>query len=159
MANPPPLPPGPPEKPTVQLPKVPDWAVELILSVKSGFRGVDERLDTLETNLDIQGNTVRDVAKRMTALEERVVGIESRQHATSIRARQSTDNDLKHDAAIGVIISDVNELKASQAVQLAILEKWQASASKIAANPIVRSIATMVGAAVLTWLASHGGVK
>jgi hypothetical protein len=38
-----------------------------------------------------------------------------------------------------------------------MLTKLTVSASKIAANPIVRSVAVMLGTALMTWLASHQG--
>lgn len=95
-----------PEQPaTVQLPKVPEWAIELTKSVKEGFARVEERLDNVETNLDLQGATVRDVAKRMTSLEERTNVLENARTKNSERAKGESAVNLKQDAAIANIIT------------------------------------------------------
>ncbi len=156
--------PMPPQPSTVQLPAVPAWAIELTRSVREGFAGVDARLDTIEANVELQGGTTRDVAKRMTGLEERVQHIEERQHTTSVRIKEPSEHDLEtqRDLAVEIVArkklaTDVEAIKADTAAQTVILTKLETAASKFAANPIVRSIAVMLGTAILTWLAAHGG--
>lgn len=141
----------PEKKITVKLEEVPPWASELTVFVKSGFADLHERLDTMATNVDIQGDTVRDVAKRMTAMEERQNAADSRAANNSERAKAMGEvqtsaglKDDKHDAAIAVLHQKVDRV-------LAIIERLD----KIAANPLVRRIAYLVGAAVLAYLTAH----
>ncbi len=51
----------------------------------------------------------------------------------------------------------VDAIAAESSAQTVMLTKFTTDASKIFANPIVRSIAVMLGTAILTWLAAHGG--
>lgn len=137
---------GPPRQPTtVQMQAPPDWAIALSEKVAQGFNSVNARLDTIETNVEIQGHTAQDLAKRMTNLEERAGKIEDRQASNSMRARSASQVDMTHDAAIA-------ELKQKVDASLAILERLD----KVAANPMVRRVAYAVGVALLAWLSAKG---
>lgn len=130
---------------------MPQWAAELSIAVKSGFAHVNERLVAMDANIDLQGDTTRDVAKRMTALEERQNTIEARLSNHSDRAKAAVLTDDKHDAAIALLNSklDINTSKTEQV--LAIAERLD----KVAAHPMVRRVAYAVGLALLAWLAAH----
>lgn len=90
----------PPEKPTTQLPAVPQWAIELTTSVKTGFAAVNERLDTLESNVDLTQSAMQDVTRRTTAQDDRITRIEERLTSNSLRAKQSTETDLAQAAEL-----------------------------------------------------------
>lgn len=85
----------PPEKPTVELERPPAWAISMMERQQEGFTAIENRLDTMETNLDLQGDTTRDVAKRMTGVEERLTKVEERQTSASMRAKQPSDVDIQ----------------------------------------------------------------
>lgn len=144
----------PPEKPTTQLPAVPQWAIELTMNVKQGFAAVESRLDVMESNLELQGGSVVDIGKRLTSIESRVGEAEARLNNGSLRAKELSGVDLKHDAAIAQLVTDVAEVKATNEKQLAILTKLE----NVAANPMVRRIAYALGTLILGYLAAKGVV-
>ena len=53
----------PPEKPTVKMEQVPDWAVKLSMDVKTGFATVDAKID--EVKADVARQIRRPVATRI----------------------------------------------------------------------------------------------
>ena len=122
--------------------------------MKNGFQSINSRLDTIETNQEIQGDTVRDVAKRMTETEIRISKFEDRANLNSLRAKHTSDVDLKHDAAISSIMTDVANLKETQTTQLDILKRLDA----VAANPMVRRIAYILASTTLSYLAIKGWI-
>lgn len=142
----------PPEKKTVEFARPPDWAIALTEKVTTGFAAVESRLDTMETNIEIQGDSVKNIAGRMTSLEARVGRVEERQETNSVRAKSTTETDHQQDAAIAQILVDVQGLKETQTTQLAILHRLDA----IAANPMVRRVAYAIGGAVLAYLSAKG---
>ena len=97
-------------------------------------------------------NLVLEVGQRVSTLEgaERLREERARKHSGGI-ARVS-ENDSKQDAAIGVLVTDVANLKETQATQLAILRRLDA----VAANPMVRRVAYAVAVAVLGYFAATG---
>lgn len=123
----------------------PDWAIALTERVTQGFTSVNQRLDTIESNVDLQGVTVRDVQQRMTAQETRMNALEDRQASNSMRVKDGSKVDLAHDAAIAELKTKVDE-------SLAILTRLD----KVAANPMVRRVAYAVGVALLAWLSAKG---
>lgn len=154
------------EKPTVELEKPPTWAISLSEKVNTGFQAVNARLTGIETNQEIQGDTVRDLAKRMTAQEERANKQDERLANTSQRVREPSAHDLETAKALAdeiaartALAAKVDTIDVKTDAQTEILNRLEKGAAKLAANPIVRSIAVMLGTAALTWLAAHGGVK
>ena len=146
----------PDEKKTVEIEKPPPWAIKLTERVSNGFQAVNARLDTMEANIDLQADTTRDVAKRMTSLEERQNALETRQATQSLRAKTNSQADLKHDAAIADLVTKTDALAAQTATSLAILERLD----KIARDPMVKRVgkaaALAVWVALTLWLSSHG---
>lgn len=139
---------------------LPAWATEFRASLERGFADVVGRLDKLELSLDTQSSTVNDVARRLSALETRVGEVEDRQDAHSVKTLEMKARaeavDKAHEAAIATLSGKVDALVTSQERQLAILEKLEKGASALFGNPMVRSVLTMLGTAILTWLASKG---
>lgn len=128
-------------KTTVEMAAPPDWAIALTKKVVDGFTAVEKRLDAIETNVDLQGNTVRDVQQRMTAQEARLNGVEDRVTNASLRVRQGSQVDVSHDAAIA-------DLKQKMEDALGILTELRG----VAANPLVRRVAYAAGTVVLLYL-------
>lgn len=129
---------GPPKQPTtVQLPAVPDWAIELTKSVKSGFQTVNQRLDTIETNQDLQGATVRDLQQRMTLME-------TRQANNSERVRGASEVDLKHDAAIASLIQKVDAIAEKPDTAALVLAEMKKAATTPTGQKVLGSLATLV---------------
>ena len=131
------------EKKTVEFEKVPAWAVALKESVDEGFR-------ELRGDISLVANDVTLVKERVAIVESRVGVVESRQDSNSMRAKEMSGVDMKHDAAIAQLVTDVAEVKATNEKQLAILTKLES----VAANPMVRRIAYALGTLILTYLAA-----
>lgn len=154
---------GMPAQPsTVQLPAVPPWAIELTRSVKDGFQGVNARLDTVETNLDLQGQQGVDLGKRMTTLETRVGNIEERQNTGSLRVKQESQTNLNQDAAIAQIITEQAEAKKrDEATQAALAKNTDLTqkgvdlAKTAAKNPVVLALLIALASYVTSWLGHH----
>jgi uncharacterized phage infection (PIP) family protein YhgE len=123
---------GPDNRPTAQLPAVPDWAVELTKSVKSGFAEV-------KADLSLVANDVTVVKDRVTVVESRVGALEESRKATSIRVRESQASDLEHAAQLAQLSANFQELIAKQT---------EAQTSEIAAL-VQRAAATPQGQKLL----------
>lgn len=154
----------PPEKPTVELAKPPDWAIALSEKVATGFARQDDRLNNIERSVDIAVQDGKENNKRVTLLEVRFDELERRAATTSMRVKEPSSHDLEAKKALAdevdarkALADKVDALDAKTDAQTAMLTKLTDGASKLAANPIIRSIATMLGTAILTWLAAHGG--
>lgn len=123
-------------KTTTELQAPPDWAIALTQKVVSGFADVEKRLDGLETNIDLQGSTVRDVQKRMTAQEDRMNELERRQAHQSDRVRDTSKADLAHDAAIAEIRASVAALAERPDTGAQVLAAVEAMSQR----PVLRRI-------------------
>lgn len=153
----------PPEKVTTQLPAVPEWAVELTRTTKDGFRAVRADLEL--------------VANDLSLVKERVTIIETWRNDQDLRASRNSNRvkdlaeatshvDLTHEAKLAAEIVERQRVARDGAETRAIVEKLQAEMSlqtailarldKVASNPLVKTIATALGTAILTWLASKG---
>lgn len=105
---------------TVQMPAVPDWAIELTKTVKSGFAGVDNRLDRMETTVDTLVEDGKTSNQRMTRLEVRMDQHEERAKTNSMRVKQSSEVDMQHDAAIALLHEKVDALASKESVLAAV---------------------------------------
>jgi hypothetical protein len=148
---------------TVQLPAVPPWAIELTRSVKDGFQGVNARLDTVETNLDLQGQQGVDLGKRMTTLETRVGNIEERQNTGSLRVKQESQTNLNQDAAIAQIITEQAEAKKRDtATQAAVAQNTRITQEirdvvvGVATNKKVIFVGKVLFGLAMAYAAAHG---
>lgn len=130
----------------------PTWVKELKTGIADGVRVIDNRLDSIEANQDLQREAVRAIAARVSDTSERLDRIELRQNNSSIRAAASSEIDIKHDAAIAKLMSEIEALSAAHEKQLAILLKLE----KVAENPLVRKLAYAIGMALMAYLASKG---
>jgi hypothetical protein len=127
---------GPHYKTTTEIAPPPAWAIELSKSVHQGFADVEKRLDTIEANVDLQGSTVRDVQKRMTAQEDRMLEFERRQATQSERVRDTSKADMAHDAAIAEIRTAVSALAERPDTGAQVL----AAVESLSQRPVLRRI-------------------
>jgi hypothetical protein len=153
----------PPEKPTVRMEQVPDWAVALSQSVNVGFRSVNERLDKLEGSDKSISDEVQRLSRDVVDLradgrrfDEDIRRLSERTKDTSARASQG---DLEQASQLAqekvareALAAEVADLKATNATQLAILGRLD----KVASNPLVKTLGAMLATALITYLATHG---
>jgi hypothetical protein len=125
--------------------KPPAWASALQQTMSDGFTAVEKRLDIIEANVELQGGSMQDLARRMTAAEERIGKTEERGRNDSVRAKAMSDVDMAHDAAIASLHEKVDNLTAIGGQIL-----------KVAGNPTVRRVGQALAFALLAWLASKG---
>ena len=153
----------PPEKVTTQLPAVPEWAVELTRTTKDGFRAV-------RADLELVANDLSLVKERVTIIETWRNDQDQRLNRNSNRVRDLADTTSHVDLTVQAVKSEaivkqmeqdrkiaethtmVEAVKAETAQQTAILARLD----RVASNPLVKTVATAIGTAVLTWLASKG---
>lgn len=135
----------PAEKPTVEIARPPDWAIALTEKVVNGFDHLNDRLDTVESNLDIQGASVREVSQRVTRMEQWKDDIEDRLRSNSQRARSASEVDATHDAAIAELHKKVDHLTSG-------IDKLVT----VTGNPTVRKVAYALATALLGYLAAKG---
>jgi hypothetical protein len=153
----------PTEKVTTQLPAVPEWAVELTRTTKDGFRAV-------RADLELVANDLSLVKERVTIIETWRNDQDQRLNRNSNRVRDLADTTSHVDLTVQAVKSEaivkqmeqdrkiaethtmVEAVKAETAQQTAILARLD----KVASNPLVKTVATALGTAILTWLASKG---
>lgn len=145
----------PPEKPTVEIQRPPDWAIALSEKVSIGLDKLEAKVDNLTDSVDVLQHDAKDTRLRLGRMERELDEVKDRQTKNSMRAQQGTDADMAHEAAIAALVVDVAALKETQAKQLAILEHL----NRVAANPMVRRVAYAVGSALLAYLAAKGYLR
>lgn len=127
-------------KTTVEMQAPPDWAIQLTKKVVDGFAEVDKRLDAIETNVDIQANTMRDLQQRVTAQDARLSAIDERVAKASLRVTQTSEADLSHESAIAEIRTEVRKLAERPDTGAQVL----AAVDKLAEKPLVRRVGTVL---------------
>lgn len=150
----------PPEQPpTRELPKVPEWAIELTKSVKSGIAEVRADISLVSNDLGI-------LKQRVSIIEGLRVEDEHRLLKLSGGVRGLSGTDLQHEAELAqeraareagdkareVLTVKVDALAATNQAQLDILKQL----ARVASNPLAKTLAAMLATALVTWLASHG---
>lgn len=134
----------PPEKPTVELPKVPEWAIELTKSVKSGISDIRSDMDDVKGNVEMLVGQGRAMAKWRGEMEEWRAEVNVAISRNSSRVRGVSANDLSQEAKLGEFIAWRNNVEAdlgatkslaTTAVQMAeaIAKKTDAQSETIAA--------------------------
>ncbi len=169
--------PGPDYRPTSKLEQVPAWAIaltekmnQLTTTTATGFSSIESRLDTVESNLDIQGGSMRELSKRMTRIEDWKDGVDSRLDQGSLRAKTTSEVDLKHESNFGTVFTRLD----TQDKKLETLEANQVEAAKERAetagyvkevrdsvvgvinNPKVRALAKALWGLAMAYAAAKG---
>lgn len=152
----------PPQPKTKEIPAARPEDI-LLAEVRNGFRAINTRLDTLE-------GVDRDIAGEVSRMGREIVDLraDGRRHEDDIRRlsdrtkethASASNADMGQAAALAdektareALAAKVDELSATNAAQLAILNRID----KLASNPLVKTIATVIGTAFLTWAASRG---
>ena len=135
-----------PEQPkTTQLPAVPQWAVELMAGMTKGFKETNANLELVATDLGVLKERVGILESERTKLSGGVRGLST---TDAEQAAQLAQERMAREA----IAAEVADLKATQALQLAILARLD----KVASNPTVKVLGGMLLTALVTWLASKG---
>lgn len=153
------LPKPPDAKPTVELPKVPDWAIELTKSVKLGFVTVNDRLDKV-VDEGIEANTrLTRIEVRVENAEQRIGDVEGRTGKASLAVRAASQVDLEQAAQLAqersareALATKVQKLDDKQDVQLALLQQLV----KLTEKPVVKLVFTSIGTAILGYLSARG---
>lgn len=145
----------PQEKPTVPFEAPPAWAIEMAQKQAAGFENVNKRLDTIETNVDLQAATVRDLQQRVTRTEEK-----QDKSSLPVKVDRVTQNDGKQDLALAALSTkvdvlatevetvktDVGTVKSETTAQTAMLAKI----TGLLDTPMAKRIGQAVGILVLT---------
>jgi len=146
---------GPDNRPTAQLPAVPDWAVELTKSVKSGFAEV-------RADLSLVANDVTVVKDRVTVVEQRVATLEESRKNTSMRVRESQSTDMEHAAQLAQLSAKFEEAIAAQTKaqtsEIAALVKQAAATPQ--GQKILNALVGFIVVALTVatgYLMAHGG--
>jgi hypothetical protein len=148
---------GPDNRPTHQLPAVPEWAIELTKSVKSGFAHVENRIDSLDGKVDTLTHGLGTVTDEVSTIKVDFAEFKGATNAKfekhSIPIREASQTDMRHDAAIGSLVSDMADVKKRLASEgddslSAELKKAVVDAAKPWAPRIVAALCVAVLAAI-----------
>lgn len=145
-------PPMPEQPTTTSLPQVPPWAIELTRTMKIGFAKVDVIANDLE---EVRG---------------RVVDLEAARKDHSIKAKSTSQNDMRQDSAIATIVTRVESIEANQKTaaeehsktksliesNTATTERIEKAVTTVFNSPLVKAITWALWVALAGWLASKG---
>lgn len=146
----------PPPRPTVSLPAVPQWAIEMMQATKAGIAEIradvaDARAET-RADVGLVSNDLGLLKTRVSIIESLRVEDEARTVKLSGGVRGLSSSDLAHEARIAELGTKVDDLAKTNATQLAILSRLD----KVASNPVVKTIVTILVTILGTWAASKG---
>ena len=136
----------PPEQPkTVDMPKVPQWAIEMTMAMKDGFRQTNANIELVSSDLGVLKSRVDILETERTKLSGGVRGLST--------SNAEQDAQLAQErAAREALAKQVEALTTMQQTQLDILGRLD----KVASNPLFKTIVTILGTAFATWAASKG---
>lgn len=124
---------------------------------------VDERFDRVVTTVDMLVEDGKTSNMRMTKLELRLDGYEQRAETNSLRVRQSSEVDLKHETAIGTIASDVTvvkgeieEFRKELKVNSESTEVIKKAVTNVMSSPQVKALGWALWLALTAWLTTKG---
>lgn len=137
---------------TVQLPAVPEWAIELTKSVKSGFRAAEERFDKQDATLQTLADNDLKSTERIAKLEVRIEDLEEGRTKWSGGIKNLSQSDDGQNMQIASLAVKVDELSKSQELQLAILARLD----KLASNPSIKVLLGVAAMAAASWAAARG---
>jgi hypothetical protein len=146
---------GPQYIKTKQIPRVevPGNTLDAVLSELRAMRSeTSDRFDTLNATVDTLVEDGKSANKRITTIEVRFDEFVDRAAKNSMRAKQSSEIDLKHDAAIAMLHTKVDRVEEKTDAQTAMLKK----AADVAKDPKVIAFAMLVYGIVRLWAAKHG---
>lgn len=151
---------GPDNKPTKELPAVPDWAIELTKSVKTGFAHVEGRMDSLDSKVDTLAHGLGTVTDEVSTIKVEFAefkGSTNAKFAThSIPIREASQTDMRHDAAIADVVSKVTAIESKVDANTGITEDVKRLLVESAKSPTVKlwgsRIAMALGLLILGYI-------
>lgn len=136
------MPDGPENKPTKELPAVPEWAIELTKSVKTGFAHVEGRMDSLDSKVDTLAHGLGTVTDEVSAIKVEFAEFKGSTNekfkAHSIPIREASSTDMRHDAAIADVVTKVTAIEAKVDANTGITEEVKKLLVDGAKSPTVR---------------------
>ncbi len=135
-------PPMPPQPTTVALEKPPAWAIAIAEAQAAGFALVNDKVDTLATNVEVLQHDAKDTRQRLGRIEREVDDVKGRQNDGSMRVRAESATNLEQDAALAQVFVKVG----------AIESKVDAHAAALASNTATTN---EIKTAVTGWLRQH----
>jgi hypothetical protein len=133
---------GPDNKPTKELPAVPDWAIELTKSVKVGFSKIDADMTALDGKVDTLAHGLGTVTNEVSTIKVEFAEFKGTTNekfkSHSIPIREASSTDMRHDAAIDTLVSDVGEMKAKLDANTGLTEDVKRLLVEGAKSPTVR---------------------
>lgn len=145
------------ERKTVELEKVPEWAIK----IQEGVNATRGEVASLRTDVQLLGESHKDLSQRMTISERRHAEFEEWRSRSSERAKAEesarSKTDMDHSAQLVHLTDEMHKATANQTA--VILEKMAATPQG------QRLINAMVGFLVIVltvaggWLLMHGGTR
>lgn len=156
----------PPEKATViDLKAPPPWAIELASSTKKALAEISTHLDDQDTKLDKVVTDAIESNVRMSRLEDtvkdaviRVATLEGRAGQTSIKVGAVSNHDLEQEAKLADLIVWRTTVATKDDLAKTTLTQTNQLIDSLKKNPIVSKALTIIGTAIITYLATHFGV-
>ncbi len=143
----------PPEQPkTTQIAAVPQWAIELTQAMKSGIAEVRADIGLVSNDVGLLKQRVSIIESLRVEDEARAVKLSGGVRGLSSADEQQAAQLAQERSAREALATEVKALTTMQETQLAILGRLD----KVASNPVVKTVATAIGTAVLTYLATKG---
>ncbi len=154
-----PKPPGPFYPPTTRLPKVevPQGTLDAVLTEVRAMRSeTNDRLDSLEGAVASLVNDKMTTNQRLNILDTRINDMDTRAASNSIRAKSTSEMDMRQDAAISMLITKVDRVETKTDAQTAMLTEAKDAAKRLWSNPAVKAGVSLLWGAILYWLGSKG---
>lgn len=150
----------PPEQPkTTQMPVVPQWAIELTQAMKDGFRQTNANIELVSSDLGLLKSRVDILETERSKYSGGLRGLSTSdaEQAAQLAQERAAREALATEHA--VTKKTVEEIAVNQAAlaktndtQLAILARLD----KVASNPMVKTVVTILVTILGTWAASKG---
>lgn len=149
----------PPEKPTVKMETVPDWAVKLSMDVKTGFATVDAKIDEVKADVALWAGETKGLSERMLREERRTDEMFEWRARSSERAKTEEETrskvDLEHQAQLVHIEERFKAITENQTA--ALLEKMAKTPQGQKLMNTLYMVVMLALSAVAAWLVGHGG--
>jgi hypothetical protein len=151
------------DNPTAEIPKTPEWVIDVTRLMQRGFDRINANLDLVSTDLSILKDRVALLETRNAILEERVV-------RASGRVSDGSSVDMEHEAKISEAIARQTALerqvaetldhivavKAETSAQTTMIRETVSAVSAFARTPWVKVAGGVALGVIAQWLAQHG---
>jgi len=140
------------EKQTVEMEKVPAWAISLSERMAKGF-------SELRGDVTLLVEEGKATNTRLGVLEHRVSAIEEakRNDSIPVKVGRVSENDSKQDAILADHTVRLEAIETKTDAQTVLLTDMKSFAAKLSRNPVVVGLLTAAATAATAWLAARGG--